>query len=121
MRRRRAVTRWRMKITASRMLYRSLATSPTAYRLVATIANNTATSYVDAMTDAAWWGQPVMNGAGPSENYNRGGNGEKPNVAPDSIRWGRRKRSEVFNEVELPALFDSSMPWTSCSSPAAVS
>lgn len=146
-------------LTTTRKIYRALYTDNfTTYRLVGTVANNTATTFIDTMTDPPWYSQPVMPGAAPlsslrfpigitvsrqttaadwletlrthclgvytvedgkyqlriekpvvagytrqkfSEYHNWGGNGENPNVRPGSIRWGRKKRSELFNEVEV--------------------
>jgi hypothetical protein len=146
-------------LTVSRKIYRALYTDVwTTYRLVGTVANNTATTYIDNMLDGTWAAQAIMPGAAPlsakrfaigiglsrqsaasdwletlrthclgvytveegkyqlriekavaagyvrqkfSEYHNWGGNKENPNVRPGSIRWGRKKRTELFNEVEV--------------------
>jgi hypothetical protein len=36
-----------------------------------------------------------------SEAHNWGGNNEAPNVIARSIRWGRKRRRELFNEIEI--------------------
>jgi hypothetical protein len=36
-----------------------------------------------------------------SEAHNWGGNNEAPNVIARSIRWGRKRRRELFNEIEV--------------------
>jgi hypothetical protein len=36
-----------------------------------------------------------------SEFHNWGGNNERPNVIARSIRWGRKRRRELFNEIEV--------------------